>query len=246
MLPEAGPDIHRQTRAEFIAAAGRYMRDWYIEQGHPADRIQITGAPYWDENCSEHLPLRDEARRVLRIDSSLPVICHAATWSQTTAVRGGYENEEERWIDAVLRLANDMRAITLFKIHPHAGANIEEYFVKRLEEANMPGLVTRHHMFYLIRAADVVVAAGPSNICVDAAMLGTPSCYFQTEGFDYRHALPFRGGVDELPQMARDAMASSGDPVWADFVGTYNDAWPDGNAADRTVEYIEQCLQARI
>ena len=104
-------------------------------------------------------------------------------------------------------------------------------------------MVTRSHHIYVLRATDVLIAQGPSNVCVDAAILGTPSAYLQTEGFDFAHVLPFRGTLDTLAKVALMAKDSRGDPAWSDFCKFYDDAYPDGDAAGRICEMVEQLCQ---
>ena len=85
-----------------------------------------------------------------------------------------------------------------------------------------------------------MVAPGPSNMCVDAAICGTPSCYLTAEGFDYAHPLPYRAGPEGIAEVIKQAMDSRGDPLWGDFCKHYNAAHPAGGAVERVVEMVRR------
>jgi len=237
---DGGSDIHRESRSDWILASGEYERDFYVAGGHPADRIDIVGAPQMDGlYADEVLPTQAEARRVMDIDNER-VICYAGTWSQTTAVRGTGNVEMNEGLRAVIELTHEWQAVLIIKSHPNGGD--DKAFEQALRDTNTPGLITKHYLSYAVRAADVLVAQGPSNICIEAAILGTPSCYIQSEGFDYAHALPFRSSAERLNIIAIEARDSRGDPAWQDFIRLYNAAHPEGGAVEAVVEkVIELC-----
>lgn len=238
LRPDSGVDVHRETRAGHVLASGEYMRSFYAAAGVPDDHITIVGAPQYDGMYHGNIPEHDEARRVLGIATERAIV-YAGTWAQTTSTRGGFEREFDEGLAAVFRLANKWRASVLISLHPSGNPAEEKYYVEALKQAGLPGLVTRFHSTYLLRAADLVVAQSPSNFCIFSAIMGTPSVYLQTEGFDYAHALPFRCLPDGLDAAAEEAMASRGDPAWQSFIKHYNDAHPEGNAAERAVQEIE-------
>ena len=240
LRPDGGPDIHRESRCDWILASGEYERDFYSASGHPLERIVIVGAPQMDGlYADEAMPNRDEARRVLDIDNDR-VICYAGTWSQTTAIRGSGTAEIDDGLRAVIELVHEWKAVLIIKSHPNGGD--DKAFENALRSTNTPGLITKHYLSYAVRAADVLIAQGPSNICIDAAILGTPSAYIQTEGFDYAHALPFRSRAEGLGLVALQAMDSRGDPAWQDFIRLYNAAHPVGAASESIVEkVVELC-----
>ena len=241
LRPDGGLDIHRESRSDWILASGSYEHDFYVAGGHPADRIAIVGSPQMDGLYAEEtLPNKAEARRVLDIDNDR-VICYAGTWTQTTAIRGRGVFEMDEGLHAMITLAHEWEAVLVIKSHPNGGD--DKVFEQALRKTNTPGIITKHYLSYALRAADVLIAQGPSNICVEAAILGTPSAYIQTEGFDYAHALPFRSGVDRLGVTALEAMDSRGDPAWQDFVTFYNAAHPDGGATDKVIEKVVELCQ---
>ena len=242
LLSDAGLDIHRETRTQYIAAAGRYMADWYAASGFAPDRIRITGTPGFDALCQDRLN-QDESRQVLGIDKDATVVAYNTTWQQTTGLRGRWQEELEQGLNAVIDLVKEWHAYLIIKVHWNETQQAEEAYAQRLRAVGIEGAVTRHHHVYVLRAADVLIAQGPSNVCVDAAILGTPSAYQQTEGFDFAHKMPFRGTPDTIAQAALMAKDSRGDPAWSDFCKLYNDAYPDGNASDRVCEMIEELCQ---
>jgi len=238
---DAGPDIHRETRTDWLAASGAYAADWYARQGFPREQITVVGAPQWDA-LYEDVTDRDSARRIFGFEAGDTVLVYATTWAQTTGLRGGWQDEHEAGLAAVLSLAKEMSAALVIKIHPNDQQGSEDIFAERMKAAEIHGRVTRQHNAFALRAADVFVAQGPSNMCVEAAIMGTPACYIQTEGFDYSHALPFRCAPDGLSQAARLALESRGDPLWQDFIRFYNDVHPGGGAVARLVEFVrEKC-----
>jgi hypothetical protein len=245
LLPGSGTDIHRETRTDFIAASGLYMQNWYVGNGFDRKRIEIVGAPQWDGLYGEQLPGRTEARDVLHRDPNRLVLCYAATWGQTTSIRGEADREIDDGLAEMFKVAKDLDADLIIKIHPNDAQPADQYYAQALQLAKLNGLVTRWHTHYILRAADVVIAQGPSNLCVEAAILGTPSCYIPTEGFDFANdwSLPFHGA--DLHESVTRALASRGDPVWQDFIGYYNAGHPDGNASERALNYIRSIAQVK-
>jgi hypothetical protein len=153
-------------------------------------------------------------------------------------LRGGFEREHQEGLDAILKLAQAWDATLIIRQHPHDGSNTEAQYVEAMKQAGVGGLVTRQHGNYTLRAADVLIAQGPSNVCVDAAIAGVPSAYIQTSGFDFAHALPYRADAAEIGEAAHRAIESREDPAWGGFAQTYNDAHPHGGATERAVEQV--------
>ena len=230
-------DIHRQTRARWIAASGPAVAEFYAESGHDKSYIVITGGPQYDQMYIDR-PGRAEARRVLGIDHAGPVLAYQTTWGQTTSLRSDFDTEFERGFQAVLAAARDLGAYVMVKVHWHdQRLDTLDRYEASLRAANVPGLVTRDHFLYVLAAADVLVAQGPSNVCLEAAMYGVPSAYIQTEGFDFATALPYRGTVDTIGAAIGQALRGGGD--WDGFVSAYNAAHPDGDAAARVMALVE-------
>ncbi len=231
-------DIHREARADVVLASGDYMADFYSEAGVPRENIKTIGVPAWDRCYDETQPTRKEARGVLHIAEEQVVICYASTWPQTTSLRSGFEHEMDEGLSAVLKLAREWQAVVIVKGHPNEDPRTVDFYSKALETANLPGLVMREHTPYALAASDVLIAQAPSNLCIEAAIVGLPSCYIQTADFDYATALPYRSAADGLPDVAAQARASAGDPAWGEFVAMYNAAHPHGGATERAVSEI--------
>jgi len=238
LLDSAGPDIHRETRTDMIIAHGEYMANWYRRQGFEG-AIEIAGNPAFDGLYDGNTPKRIEAREVLGIKPNELAICYAATWGQTTSLRGD-PHEMDDGLAAVLKAAKELKALVLVKVHPHEPREADKFYAQALEVANVPGLVTRMHTPYIISAADVLVAQGPSNLCIEAAIVGTPACYIQTEGFDFEHNAILRSGPDGIETVIRKTIELIEPGYWEDFCTFYNATHPTGNAGERVVEIVER------
>ena len=231
-------DIHRSTRTEYILASGEYMAKFYADGGHPPDKISIVGVPQWDSYYTPAaLPAKAEARRVLGVDGL--TLCYATTWAQTTSLRSEFERELQASLEAVLRAAKELGATLIVKMHPGENPAGEQYYAEQMKASGVYGMVTRNHMTYTTLAADVLIAQGPSNICIEAAMMGTPSCYIQTEGFDFAHALPYRSGMDGLVAAIEQARVGLG-AGWDDFIRYYNAAHGVGDGAAQALSEVER------
>src|SRR3990167_6231556 len=232
-------DIHGETRAQYIAAGGPAGAEFYISRGHDPAMVATLGVPQWDEFYHGAIPDPLEARRILKVPDGLPVICYIASWAQTTSMRSGFEDEFTAGWKSVLAQAQTRKAFLIAKLHPTDGRSDESHPYKTdMDSAGVAGLMTRHHFGYTIRASDVLVAQTPSNACLNGAILGVPSCYLTTEGFDYATALPYRGTPETIGEAIDEALTSRGSPAWDEFVAQYNTAHPDGDAAARVTDWI--------
>lgn len=233
-------DIHRETRTDWILAHGDYMREFYAQSGFNPEHIVVVGNPACDALYGS-LPAKSEARAVMANKSWGDVskslwLCYATTWGQTTSLRSGFEKEFEAGCAAVMKLARDMGAVLEILVHRSSDPAVEKFFSDQMRAAGVAGLVTRQHFNYVVRAADAMIAQGPSNMCIEAAIMGVPSCYIQTEGFDYAHALPYRGPSEDLPEIAFKTLAGGAD--WQDFIAYYNAAHPHGGATEKALEMV--------
>jgi hypothetical protein len=234
-------DIHRQTRARWIAASGPAVARFYAESGHDTAFIAVTGNPAWDGLYGD-VPGQAESRAVLLgATGDAPVIVYMTTWGQTTSLRSDFEREFQAGWQAVLAEAKSLGALLCVLVHWNDGRpGIEEQYEAALKEAGVGGLVTRQHKNYLLRAADVLVAQGPSNMAIEAAILGTPAAYLQTADFDYATPLPYRGTPETIGAAIRDALVSRGIDDWQAFVSEFNDAHPVGDATGRVLDLVFQ------
>ena len=99
--------------------------------------------------------------------------------------------------------------------------------------------MTRHYNEYALRAGDVLVSHGPSNICLQSAIIGLPSVYIPTEG----HEFPF-GVVRYNGDMIEAIRQAQGTPKeeWDRFAHTMNCAHPEGGAAKRVAEFVKETI----
>lgn len=235
-------DIHRETRARYIAASGPAVAEFYAGGGHDPDCICLTGGPQWD-GLYGLVPTRDESRVVLKIPDQVgPVICYMGTWGQTTSLRSGFEAEFDTGWQAVAAAAKQLGAYVIVMVHrSDQRQNAEALCQKALEDAGLEGLATRLHFLYALTAADLLVAQGPSNACIDAAILGVPSVYIQTEGFDFATALPRRAGAGDIAREISWALENP-EPAeaWGEFISRYNAAHPVGDATAAVVAWVRE------
>ncbi len=229
-------DIHRETKCDWIAASGTYERDWFA--GNGASQIRVVGKPDLDWAYDPLLPSKEEARRILGLDGF--VVTYASTWGQTTSLRGGFGEELSNGVTAVLNLCKSRNAKLAIRVHRSEPPQAEGEYERVMREAGVTGFITREHNHLLVRAGDVLVAQGPSNTCILAAIVGTPSCYIQTEGAEYAHAMPPRCAPEGLDKAVNDALAVTD---WTEFVDVYNAAHPLGNATERAVEMVAEICQ---
>lgn len=235
-------DIHRETRTKWIAAGGPQVERFYVESGFPPEKIRLTGAPHWDELYHGALPSKREARSVLGIPAGA-CLMYQTTWGQTTSLRSEFEQEFDAGFAATLEAARALNAYLMVKIHWNDGRpEQEEYHAKKMDAAGVVGLVTRQHYTYVLAAADCLIAQGPSNMCIDAAIMGTPSVYIQTEGFDFATSYPRRCGPDGLLDEIRATLETPGD--LGSFISQYNSVHPDGDATQKVVDMVrELCVE---
>jgi hypothetical protein len=232
-------DIHRQTRTDWILTSGRYMTQFYRDCGVADWRMIEVGLPEWEGVYDSNLPDKAEARRVLGLPDRL-TLNYGTTWGQTTSLRSTFEVEFEESFLAVVELAKARDANLIVNMHPNEAPQREQVYADKMKAAGLGGpgrIVTRTHKVYTTMAADVVVCHGPSNLCIKAAMMGRPSCYIQTEGFDFAHTFPPRGQASDLPALVDSALAVAD---WDNFIETYAAGYKTGGETTRTIEAILQ------
>lgn len=239
LLPNGDPDIHRETRADWIGASGPGVAEFYRENGHAPDKIAVLGGAQWDGLYTPFIHVeRNEARRVLGIDPDRLALWYGASWTQTTALRGEGDVGLRNGLIAVISTAKKLDAFLMITLHPNDGSQSDDMYLQALHDFEADGLVTRYHVPYIAAAADALIAQGPSNLCIDAAIQGVPSCYLQTEGFDFRSALPYRSDGSDLTAIVQQTIASRGSAEWQAFVRLYNAAHPDGDAAGQIAAWV--------
>ena len=82
-------DMHCRTVAQYIGAAGEYMKQWYVDCGHPEEDIKILGAPQWDRLYDTNLlSTKEKARQAFGFEQDRMVLTFASTWPQMVSVGG--------------------------------------------------------------------------------------------------------------------------------------------------------------
>ena len=199
-------DIHCDATAQFIGASGTYMRDWYKACGVPEERIAIVGRPAWDKLYDEDiLPSRAKAKYAFGVYDDRFVLAYATTWYQMTSAWGDPEADLLRSLDRVLDVAKEIGAFVIVKQHPGEGQTA--IYEKKLKELGLKGAITRHWNEFALRAADVLVTQGPSNIGVEAAILGTPVVEMFQCGARYPDFGPEGTWGEDLLPLISDACA---------------------------------------
>lgn len=235
-------DIHTESICDYIAASGAYAKDFYMRWGYDGEHIQLVGAPQLDSWYSNHAPTKEEARKVLGIGENDFVIIYASSWGQLTSARGGFESEFAGSFERVLDAASKLKATLVVKMHPGEARGQEDGYLSGLKQAGINGCVTRTYNEYVLRAGNVLIAHGPSNICVQAAIVNLPSCYFPTEGFDF----PVIGGpiwIDVALLNTMEYIQGLGKSYWDAFAKQMNDVhdcFSNGSACDRAIEFVRR------
>jgi len=174
-----GQDVHDDITAEWIAAAGPYQRDWYIARGAKPRKVVITGLPHWDKWAKD----LDGAwaRRSLRLDQDRPIVMYASSWAQQTSAFGMHGAVEETYA-GFLKVAALGDFQTIVKLHPSAGKASNDWHLKQAQDAGVKGMITAQYLDLCMASADLIVSVGPSNLLIEASMLGKPSVC--VHGFD--------------------------------------------------------------
>ena len=168
-------DIHASSRSDILGVYGPYMRDWFIAAGVDPSTITMIGAAHWDKmyNESERLT-KEHSRACLGVGMDRPVYAYAASWAQDTNAWGrGAEDlfDSLRWVLETVREAN---AQLIIKLHPHQNEQNVLRAAEIVTESGVGTVFTSHYAAHILKAADVVITQGSSNIAVEAGIMGTP------------------------------------------------------------------------
>lgn len=230
-------DIHTESICDYIAASGEYMKRFYSKWGFDQNKITATGTPSLDTWYADTPPTRKEARKVLGVGEDESVIIYASSWSQLTSTRSGFEAEHQRDFGLMLDAAKKLKATLCIKMHPGEAPDTEKFYIENLKGNGVRGFVTRAYNEYVLRAGDVMVAQGPSNVCIQAAIAGLPVAYIPTEGFGFE-----RGPVEVGDNVLNAIETARGltEQYWRDWLDDVN-ANPS-KGAEKTAEFIvEKC-----
>ena len=189
------PDIHDTSVCDWILTASSYMRDWYAERGFPKRRIRVVGFPTWDRwaNITERID-QAHARQALHLEPDKPTLHFCTQWAQRTNFVDDHAAPEAMVhfaLGAVQKLGWQM----IWTLHPGDGKDHEQACANLAAAYRVPALVTRGHLALAIRAADVVLSAGPSNVLVEVGFCDRPPLTYPLRGYGYDGEPPYLAGM---------------------------------------------------
>jgi hypothetical protein len=229
-------DIHATTKADALGVYGEYMKDWFIRAGVDPAIITVIGAAHWDKmyEDSERIS-KEHARRCLGLDQEKPVYTYASSWAQDTNAWGRGEKDlidSMRW---VLDTAKQEGAELVIKLHPHQPKESVERYASVAQEAGIKLKLTSHYNAHTLKAADVVITQGSSNLAVEAGIMGVPVVEMFQPGTRYpeKYDIPGTWGDDLTEQVAR----AMDEGVNEDFV---KDMSMGPGATERAKAYVKE------
>lgn len=168
-------DIHASTRAHALGVYGPYMREWFIKAGVDPAIITVIGAAHWDKMYEENERLTVEhARNCLGLSMDKLVYNYAASWAQDTNAWGRGEDDLQDSLRWVLDAAQAADVQLILKLHPHQPQTMAEVYANIAKEAGVKTVITSHYTSHTLKAADVVITQGSSNLAVEAGIMETP------------------------------------------------------------------------
>lgn len=232
-----GEDVHDSITAEWIAVAGPYQRAWYIERGADPKKTIMTGMPHWDK--WKDPPKRRWARNALKIPRGEQVVVYASSWPQTTSLYGMHSLIPQVYA-AYLEAAKDQSWRSLIKLHPSAGEPSHQEHAKQASQMGIPVMLTAQYLDLALAAADLVVAVGPSNILIEAALIGVPTV--SVHGFQQDEAV-----LTCMPGELRETIVRGLTKLWRDkyrkLVPSFLKKYvykADGHATRRVLKLVEK------
>jgi len=233
-------DIHCQTTASYIGAAGAYMEGWYQDCGKSKEFITVVGTPQWDDLYDEELlPSKEFARRAFGIKEDEMALGYAGTWYQMTSAWGDPEADLEASWNTMLETAKSLGAFLLVKMHPGQNPGQERFYMDQMKEAGLRGAVTRKHPKFAARAVDCMVVQGPSNYGVQCSILGAPVVELYQCGARYPDFGPKGTWGDGLAELIGEAIAAGPNKDFAARIDHRNGEL----AVDRAVEWVRGLCQ---
>jgi hypothetical protein len=238
-----GTDVHDLVTASHLAVAGPFQREWYEQRG--ASNVKETGLPQFDSWTRPTVD-RKRARRLLSAQDGkpwpidAPVVCYCATWQQHTNALG-ISDEWQKSYFAFLEATKKMPGLrVVVKCHPHGGQQNWEWHAQAAREAKVNCVVTPLHLETCLRASDVMVAYGGSNTVLEGSLV--PGLRLvTTHGFEDDKEI-YRTDMNPEAMAATMTVALSQQaPVMTRFQTKYLGI-PDGKAAQRVTEYVEELL----
>lgn len=208
----SGPDVHDQSISDWILAASPYMRDWYVRRGFQKRFIKVTGYPAWDAwsqpptyrdaatgasfNGMHNQPIverpltKERARRMLQLEPDLPVVTLCTGWVQRTNLVDDHSMLDAA-VHLTLKAAKKEGWQLIWKLHPGDAKGREQQTTMLAAAYRLPVLVTRGHLPVVLAASDAVMSIGPSNVLVEAGLMGTAPVVFPLRGYGYDSEPPW-------------------------------------------------------
>jgi len=177
------PDLHNRVICDWIAVAGEYMKEWYMDRGVDEGRIRVTGHPQWDRFTTMQRDRR-WACAMLKLDHKRPVVTYASDWVLWTTLLYNPKQPELGWqtmLSAMHELRNDGVQLVC-KVHPNSRNATAEWHAAVARDLGVNCLVTAQHGDIVLQATDLMVSNGFSNYTTEATMLGSPAIWMG-EGF---------------------------------------------------------------
>ncbi len=231
------PDVHAQSVCSHMAATP-YMQEHWQRRGF-AGEMRLTGSPQFDKWFAYKCE-REHARHLFHLTNDKPVVTYATSWGQLTNANDDLSRFEPS-LGKMLELAkaNDWQLIV--KVHPSEQQNIEEMYGGNVKKIGARCLITRLYIEPILVASDVLVAIGPSNLTIEAAMLNVPSVILRMPGYSIQH--------EAIPEVELSEVGDAVRGVLGDLEGAraklpgfvYRNAYTfDGKAGDRVAEWIKE------
>lgn len=239
---QLGSDVHEFSVATHLAATP-FMERFYRARGYSGE-IRQTGSPLFDKTLAEKKQGAGLGRRALQLDAAQPVVVYATSWGQSTNANDGV-NRMEAALDAMLTAVYENDWQLIIKVHPGEQPDIERLYAQRAVQHGINCLVTRLYPAYVLDAANVVVALGPSNYLVEAAIYGKPGVCVKMPNYSIQHAaIPEVEPIAEAVGAAVAKQLSAGEG-WGgkefvrDVAGNHL-----GNASQRAARWVSKLAEA--
>jgi len=221
------------------------MRDWYVARGFPEENIRVVGYPLWDKwvEATEKVD-RDHACMVLQLEPDRPIVLFCTSWAQYTNMIDDH-TVMKRAARAILKATKAQGWQLIWSLHPGEPPGTEKSCAEAAKRYGVPALITRRHLSYTTAAADAVVAVGPSNVLIEAAIADRPIASIHLRGYGFPSTPPWTVRPTKTSMEAvigrMIADRSEWDAARDGFVERFAHLI-DGKATERVVGYIREII----
>ncbi len=193
--------------ADFIATYGEIERENLIGNGNSAEKIFVTGSPYWDSLYKEKRISNSEARHLLNLPSGQRVILVTFTYLDPSSSHfyRGSRRMYEQMLD-LAKLSNELGDDVTFILRPHPHeilratgdkkivSGIDELFTQWAKQRGFSNFIIDRQKFasVAIAASDIVLCLGESNLILEAMILQRPVIImplFENTNFTYNEEI---------------------------------------------------------